>query len=1027
MQKYVKCIGTHHWDHNKVLFATIGKIYKFPNLTDDKGKEWDLNAAMEMWTRELVEATEEDWNKQEGIQPTPLNPHTNYPFIPGGIYVGEWGNNRVIFKTSTGNLENRSQIINAKDEYDDSKSGCCTGPGMRFREATSEEKQWLEACIKAKKFVPKEESVKLIPNSGEIYVIHFKDKPEYDSIFTSLGDMKMSDRLWLNGKGFEFKSKDSDARWSPSGEYEFRYATQNEKDWLAACNKARTLVPKPTAEYVPKIGDIFATDGTNDLVGRIMIGRYDAIKDSEKGTERCNGPLLGDFNGHFHWSKSDNWCYKGGKNRNARPCTLDEIKWFNACLKVNKFISKEEALKPTDVKVGDWVVSDEDFLTLPKGTPSKILEIFGSGTRLRLNEGHFDKKDFKLSKEPVPIKEEIELIDGKWYEFTYNGISARYIFKLKNYPGTMGTIGPYLADGLKKGQTSNLVTKHQLPYFKFADMEEVYRHFPEERPKEQVMRQQYSIPNFAYPMAVHITSKEDYDKIKSYLPKIVGYNADMKYYLVGGEGYARDPYTGNSHVKGPYINVEMSDIIFPVKEQIMENLPKARLEEAKKRYPVGTVFNSLGGNLNVEVLPETKFYESCGNIESRNVDKDGYKNAYAIFYKPEGDRWAEIVGRPKSELTSLPESWNITATTNGELEVIGKYFNEVNQQSFYHTGNVPINFSGPRWGYGIRGGSVPITFEQFKKWVLKVEPMKKEEFKQGDWVTCIGDSNKTSKNNLSAGWIKGLTFKVTSVTSDILWGGHFGCGVYIEEGHVRKATLEEVAALEGNLKKYPLTEKECSKPEKSLLEQAIERYPQGIKVKSLKGDGTGFPCDEFVLGEIKEYTSSCIGVRDMRGYLYYNGEWADPISIPTKQIDLSNTKIWIGNNPELSRKVQEKAFKLGATWMGTQTEVNYLGAYSLYIDSKKKLSYSGRKDKSLTFNPNRYKEIFPSDLDIYWAVDNSLVEEMVDFSNKYPTFAERSPVKNKGFDENEYMSSPYNQLLKVKVKTVSKPKIKLNY
>jgi hypothetical protein len=518
--------------------------------------------------------------------------------------------------------------------------------------------------------------------------------------------------------------------------------------------------------------------------------------------------------------------------------------------------------------------------------------------------------------------------------------------------------------------------------------------------------------------------------------------------------------------------------------------------------------------MNVEVMPETIFYEFQGKIESKNVrrQEDKIANAYAIVYKPEGDRWAEIVGRPKSELTSLPESWNITATTKEELEVIGKYFNQVNKQTFYHTGNVPIKFSGPKWGYGIIDGSVPITFEQFKKWVLKIEPMKKEEFKQGDWVTCIGDSNKTSKNNLSAGWLKGFTFKVTSVSSGILWGGHQGCGVYIEEGHVRKATLEEVAALEGNLipeyvectsvqwgsgifpevdyhrdlncytvntaligkifkvlrkkdhyrliqdskgkyacfvdwkpstkeaydaqfTKYPLTEKECSKPEKSLLERAIELYPQGIKVKSLRGNGTGTPCDEFVLGEIKEYGNGCIGVRDMRGYLYYNGDWADPISIAKKQIDLSNTKIWIGNNPELNRKVQEKAFELGATWMGHSTKVDYLGAYSLYIDSKKKLSYSERKDKSLTFTPNRYKEIFPSDLGIYgydenkyWEiVDKPLVMEMVNFSKEYPTFAERSPVKNKGFDENEYMSSPYNQLLKVKVKTVSKPKIKLNY
>lgn len=84
-----------------------------------------------------------------------VNRHTDFVFIPGNIYVGEWDGNRVIFKPTTSCLDDPCYIINSINEFKLSKNGCCKSKDTSFREANQEEKDWLEACIKANATVPK--------------------------------------------------------------------------------------------------------------------------------------------------------------------------------------------------------------------------------------------------------------------------------------------------------------------------------------------------------------------------------------------------------------------------------------------------------------------------------------------------------------------------------------------------------------------------------------------------------------------------------------------------------------------------------------------------------------------------------------------------------------------------------------------------------------------------------------------------------------------------------------------------------
>jgi hypothetical protein len=79
-----------------------------------------------------------------------------------------------------------------------------------------------------------------------------------------------------------------------------------------------------------------------------------------------------------------------------------------------------------------------------------------------------------------------------------------------------------------------------------------------------------------------------------------------------------------------------------------------------------------------------------------------------------------------------------------------------------------------------------------------------------------------------------------------------------------------------------------------------------------------------------------------------------------KITDLTNTKIWIGDNPELSKAVQEKAFELGWKWFaGSPTEVRYTDSEYLSFSSDKTIFRGSFKWE---FDELSKKEIFASDL-----------------------------------------------------------------
>jgi hypothetical protein len=189
------------------------------------------------------------------------------------------------------------------------------------------------------------------------------------------------------------------------------------------------------------------------------------------------------------------------------------------------------------------------------------------------------------------------------------------------------------------------------------------------------------------------------------------------------------------------------------------------LEEAKRRYPLGTYFKSpddgykirevkpytIGSNITWEWSEETKgtVIRSLSGLFCQCVeDTPACSNPHV--YK--NGIWAEIVSTPKAkteELTSLPEKWVVRNPWNEETEKLYAYANVHGAIPPYSNGTW-FHFPSHE-GCTTRGEIAPgyteITFDQFKKWVLKSSDEVPEyvECIQKDTLVEVGTIYKVSK------------------------------------------------------------------------------------------------------------------------------------------------------------------------------------------------------------------------------------------------------------------------------------------
>lgn len=83
-------------------------------------------------------------------------------------------------------------------------------------------------------------------------------------------------------------------------------------------------------------------------------------------------------------------------------------------------------------------------------------------------------------------------------------------------------------------------------------------------------------------------------------------------------------------------------------------------------------------------------------------------------------------------------------------------------------------------------------------------------------------------------------------------------------------------------------------------------------------------------------------------------------SVANKPIDFTSTKIWIGDNPELSRRVQERAIALGFDWGMGGGIPRFLEGKGLLFGNQNDISYTN--DRNFFSDYKDLEEIFESDI-----------------------------------------------------------------
>ena len=199
----------------------------------------------------------------------------------------------------------------------------------------------------------------------------------------------------------------------------------------------------------------------------------------------------------------------------------------------------------------------------------------------------------------------------------------------------------------------------------------------------------------------------------------------------------------------------------------------ALLEEAKKRYPVGTKFKSaLRGNKHpFQTIVKGNIY--LDKVGGRQVIWNG--DGCGFIYDDEN--WAEIVEEPKVETKEefvLPEYWFLRFKTKEVFDELCKKY-APNFIFFENAGicNNPTKLKLGNYYYltkDTRYGE-EITFDQFKKYVLnqevKEEVKSMEEWSVGSYAVVVqgqfGIFQKGDSNDKVHPLIKGTIFTINSV------------------------------------------------------------------------------------------------------------------------------------------------------------------------------------------------------------------------------------------------------------------------
>ncbi len=413
-------------------------------------------------------------------------------------------------------------------------------------------------------------------------------------------------------------------------------------------------------------------------------------------------------------------------------------------------------------------------------------------------------------------------------------------------------------------------------------------------PKEEALKSPFigkkRIEDLKYPDVVHVSTKEQWTKVNA-LSKLTPWADGYFFYLIGGEGFAKErkqyENMGAFASKYNYTIYEFEDVIFS----------ESKIEVKLAEFPKNGSCKSIDDRIEDYLKNVLKLIPTGSGLKATSKGT-AWNNSYYWFFSTNSDKpeysiealnplLSEIKIKPMEtqELSSLPDKWFIIPTQEQWEEVkswANRRYTKLKNAYGTYTWHNTVNFNH-EGVYRSEQDCTLITFEQFKKWVLKSPIV--EDYKLNDWIVIsewVGCWSSSAGGDYPVAAKYPLICKIENmkVTDHIaIFDGKYGHNLSELQlkGKVRKALPHEIP---GAIK-YVAGMDPYGTPEQ-LIEEAKKHYPVGTVFNSLGG----YTNRKITESTIFEWCySQQINVSDRHVHLgeLYNklsNRWAEVVSSP---------------------------------------------------------------------------------------------------------------------------------------------------
>lgn len=563
-------------------------------------------------------------------------------------------------------LDSRNSSTNGWTVYDFDKTKELGGVKTDWRYATKEEIAEYDRLGKPYDVTTlSKTNVNINLIKGKYYVAEFPSKPEWDSIFISGGELINNSRVYINPSNHKYEK--GGGSWAiDSYKINFREANINEIKWLDDCIKNNKFVPKESSTELTSLPEKWFIKRTPENYR--VINKW--FTDNGYGTPLANNSNISIIpNKNNYDTGGDEYNISQGKVK----ITFEQFK---------KWVLKEDTLN-IKVEPGDTVFN------------------------CKIEKNCVVVSDFDYDNNNPDIKHLPYVTEGavKSYGHTFvkKGNDFGYIPKFKQEEKSL--VGRYVKilidwNSIKKNQYLKILLHHSEDiyhleeYGPFARISnrDMWELMPEGFEPSKV--EPHEIPTKSNSKKVDIEEilnicKEKYKNAKKV--KCARYQStDNSSYEIKERIYISENVICNGNTSYLYVNGIYAEIT-----EYKEDL----LEEAKRRYPIGTICRPahlILGKESFKIRGNYR-YNTEGDVI---VDVDQKEWYTPVIFDKNNSKWAEIVEEPKykSGLDPTPEVYkDFYKSSDYHIDYLGKTIIEPEYISIEENKQLMKELNSPEW------------------------------------------------------------------------------------------------------------------------------------------------------------------------------------------------------------------------------------------------------------------------------------------------------------------------------------------